>query len=195
MLGSFSYVLKLSNILEIDWYCYYFRTKFITYNKKIFGVKYYFFTFLPNIEGRWYLFRKSTKNRILLVKGNGRFLFHEDWNGLIFEKKIFALNKLQLFLYGTEKRYVNTLLTFILSWVALNIVYVAVDLELKHRYPVALRPSMSKSSLNCCPFLSIISNKSSSSTVNNLLVKSTIVLPSKFSSINCLLCSTGRVLK
>jgi|GEM_PF-4656279 len=102
--------------------------------KKIFGVKYYFFTFLPNTEGKWYLFRKSTKNRILLMDENGRFLFHEDWNGLIFEKKIFKLNKLQLLLYGTEKRYFNTFLTFTLSWVALSIVYFVVDLELKERF-------------------------------------------------------------
>ncbi|MDC6267997.1 hypothetical protein [Lysinibacillus fusiformis] len=101
---------------------------------KIFREKYYFFTHLPNQEGKWYLLRKSTKNRILLMDEKGRFLFHEDWNGLIFERKMFPPNKLQLFLYGTEKRYFNTLLTFILSGIALSILYFVVELELIHRY-------------------------------------------------------------
>ncbi|MCT6931774.1 MAG: hypothetical protein M3Z79_05270 [Lysinibacillus fusiformis] len=102
--------------------------------KKIIEVKYHFFTFLPNMEGKWYLLRKSTKNRILLMDEKGRFLFHEDWNGLIFEREIFPLNKLQLFLYGTKRRYFNTILTSILSLIVLSIFYYSVDLELKHRY-------------------------------------------------------------
>lgn len=89
------------------------------FSLRFLSVKYYYYVNLENLEGKWYLKRKSNKNQILLKNEKGDHVFLNEWNELIFKQELVTLNKLQIFLYTNKKRTKRIIITLLLSAIIL----------------------------------------------------------------------------
>ncbi|MDM5333448.1 hypothetical protein QUF56_09435 [Ureibacillus composti] len=97
--------------------------------KEILIMKYLYYVNLQDSKEKWYLERKSSQNKILLSNNKGEFLFVSEWENLIFKTETKSLNKMQKFIFSSERKTHIISLILIGVIVILYIIAIKVDLN------------------------------------------------------------------